>query len=93
MQNAPKWLRRETRNYLNKMLVQSNGVSSLITAIFEDGLDLGADWKKLHTISKLLAVSHGKNADEYYKAVCPQVTTKRIKYVTYIPIEYRNVSC
>ncbi|XP_012232222.1 transport and Golgi organization protein 6 homolog isoform X2 [Linepithema humile] len=73
MQNAPKWLRRETQNYLIKMLVQSNGVLSLITAIFEDGLDLGADWTKLDTISKLIAVSYGKNADEYYKAVCPQI--------------------
>lgn len=81
MQNAPKWLRRETQNYLIKMLVQSNGVLSLITAIFEDGLDLGTDWKKLDTISKLIAMSHGKNADEYYKAVCPQVKKNSISYM------------
>ncbi|XP_011269133.1 transport and Golgi organization protein 6 homolog isoform X2 [Camponotus floridanus] len=73
MQNAPKWLRKETQNYLIKILVQSNGVLSLITAICEDDLDLGADWKKLETICKLIAASHGKNAEEYYKAVCPQI--------------------
>ncbi|XP_072752257.1 transport and Golgi organization protein 6 homolog [Anoplolepis gracilipes] len=73
MQNAPKWLRRETQNYLIKILVQSNGVSSLIAAICEDDLDLGADWGKLETVSKLIAASHGKNAEEYYKAVCPQI--------------------
>lgn len=73
MQNAPKWLRKETQNYLIKILVRSNGVLSLITAICEDDLDLGADWKKLETVCKLIAASHGKNAEEYYKAVCPQV--------------------
>ncbi|KAM0725621.1 Transport and Golgi organization protein 6-like protein [Formica fusca] len=73
MQNAPKWLRKETQNYLTKILVQSNGVLSLIAAICEDDLDLGADWRKLETVSKLIAASHGKNAEEYYKAVCPQI--------------------
>lgn len=73
IQNTPKWLRRETQHYLIQMLVQSNGVLSLITAICEDGLDFGVDWKKLDTISKLIAAPHGNNADEYYKAVCPQV--------------------
>lgn len=92
MQNAPKWLRRATQNYLIKMLVESNGVLSLVTAIFEDSLDLGSDWKKLDTISKLIAVSHEKNSDEYYKAVCPQVMTKGIKCIKYIYIKYGNVS-
>ncbi|KAL6427610.1 hypothetical protein ACFW04_008821 [Cataglyphis niger] len=73
MQNAPKWLRKETQNYLIKILVQSNGILSLIAAICENDLDLGADWKKLETVSKLIAASHGKNAEEYYKAICPQI--------------------
>ncbi|XP_020283117.1 transport and Golgi organization protein 6 homolog [Pseudomyrmex gracilis] len=73
IQNTPKWLRRETQNYLIQMLVQSNGVLSLIAAICKDGLDFGVDWKKLDIISKLIAAPHGSNADEYYKAVCPQI--------------------
>lgn len=81
MQKAPKWLRKETQNYLTKILVQSNGVLSLIAAICEDDLDLGADWKKLETVSKLIAASHGKNAEEYYKAVCPQVYLYTYLYV------------
>lgn len=81
MQNSPRWLRRETQNYLIKMLMQPNGVLSLIGAICEDGLDLGADWRKLDTIAKLMAVSHGKNPDEYYKAVCPQVFHLSCTYI------------
>lgn len=73
MQNAPKWLRKETQNYLIKLLIQPNGVLSLIAAICEDDLDLGTDWRKLETVSKLIAVSHGKNTEEYYKTICPQV--------------------
>ncbi|EZA53553.1 Transmembrane and coiled-coil domain-containing protein [Ooceraea biroi] len=73
MQSTPRWLRREAQNYLIKILTQSNGVLSLIAAVCQDGLDLGADWEKLDTVSKLIAVSHGKNADEYYKAVCRQI--------------------
>lgn len=73
VQNAPRWLRQETQNYLVKMLMQPNGVSSLITTIYYDSLDLGADWKKLDTLSRLIAITHGKDVDEYYKAVCPQV--------------------
>ncbi|XP_018046767.1 PREDICTED: transport and Golgi organization protein 6 homolog isoform X1 [Atta colombica] len=73
MQNAPKWLRKETQNYLIKMLMQPNGVSSLIATIYNDNLDLGMDWRKLDTFSRLIAVTHGKNIDEYYKAVCPQI--------------------
>ncbi|XP_039307388.1 transport and Golgi organization protein 6 homolog isoform X2 [Solenopsis invicta] len=73
VQNAPRWLRRETQNHLIKMLMQSNGVASLIATIYNDGLDLGADWKKLDTLSRLIAATHGKNVDEYYKAVCSQI--------------------
>ncbi|KAG5330342.1 TNG6 protein, partial [Acromyrmex charruanus] len=73
MQNAPKWLRKETQNYLIKMLMQPNGVSSLIATIYNDNLDLGMDWRKLDTFSRLIAATHGKNIDEYYKAVCPQI--------------------
>jgi len=71
--NAPKWLRRETQKYLTRLLAQSNGALSLISVICKDGLDLGTDWQKLDKISRLIAMSHGKDADEYYKAVCPQV--------------------
>ncbi|XP_011640818.1 transport and Golgi organization protein 6 homolog [Pogonomyrmex barbatus] len=84
MQNAPRWLRKETQNYLIKILIQPNGVLSLITAIYEDGLDLGADWKKLDTISRLITMSHGKNIGEYYEAICPQIldllSSDKIKY-------------
>ncbi|XP_011875327.1 PREDICTED: transport and Golgi organization protein 6 homolog isoform X2 [Vollenhovia emeryi] len=73
VQNAPRWLSREAQNYLIKMLVQPDGVSSLIAAIYNDGLDLGADWRKFDTISRLIAAVHGKNVDEYYEAVCPQI--------------------
>lgn len=73
VQNAPRWLRKETQNYLIKMLMQPNGVSSLIATIYNDGLDMGADWRKLDTLSRLIAATHGKNIDEYYEAVCPQV--------------------
>jgi len=71
--NVPKWLRRETKSYLTQMLRQSNGVSSLISVICKDDLDLGRDWQKLDTISRLIVMSHGEKADTYYKAVCPQV--------------------
>lgn len=87
MQNAPKWLRKVTQDYLIKILVQSNGVLSLITAICEDDLDLGVDWKKLETVSKLIAASHGKNAKEYYKAVCPQV------YIYFLVKLYKTYIC
>ncbi|XP_070527964.1 transport and Golgi organization protein 6 homolog isoform X2 [Cardiocondyla obscurior] len=73
MKTAPKWLRKETQNYLIKMLVQPNGISSLFITIYNDSLDLGTDWKKLDTLSRLIAVTHGKNVDEYYGAVCPQL--------------------
>lgn len=73
VQNAPRWLRKKTQDYLIKMLMQPNGVSSLIATIYNDSLDLGADWRKLDTLSRLIAATHGKNVDEYYRAVCPQV--------------------
>lgn len=73
VQKAPRWLRKETQNYLIEMLMEPNGVSSLIATIYNDSLDLGADWRKLDTLSRLIAATHGKNVDEYYKAVCPQV--------------------
>jgi len=73
VQNAPRWLRKETQNYLIKMLMQPNGVSSLIATIYNDDLDLGADWRKLDTFSRLITATHGKNTEEYYEAVCPQV--------------------
>ncbi|XP_012523999.1 transport and Golgi organization protein 6 homolog [Monomorium pharaonis] len=73
VQNAPRWIRREIQNYLIKMLMEPNGVTSLIATIYNDGLDLGADWRKLDTLSWLIAATHGKNIDEYYKAVCPQI--------------------
>lgn len=73
VQNAPKWLRKETQKYLIKMLMQPNGVSSLIATIYNDDLDLGVDWRKLDTLSRLIAATHGKDVDEYYEAVCPQV--------------------
>lgn len=74
VQNAPRWLRKETQNYLIKMLMEPNGVSSLIATIYNDDLDWGKDWKKLDTLFRLIAVTHGKNVDEYYKAICPQVS-------------------
>ncbi|XP_071625636.1 transport and Golgi organization protein 6 homolog [Temnothorax longispinosus] len=73
VQNTPRWLRRETQNYLINMLTQPDGVSSLIATIYNDGLDLGADWKKLDTLSRLITATHGKNVDQYYEAVCPQI--------------------
>ncbi|XP_018404878.1 PREDICTED: transport and Golgi organization protein 6 homolog [Cyphomyrmex costatus] len=72
VQNAPRWLRKETLNYLIKMLMESNGVSSLIATIY-DNFDLGVDWRKLDTFSQLIAATHGKNVDKYYKAICPQI--------------------
>lgn len=83
VQNAPRWLRKETQNYLIKMLMQPNGVSSLIATIYNDGLDLGADWRKLDTLSRLIAATHGKNVDEYYEAVCPQVDYNNICKIHY----------
>jgi len=73
VQNAPRWLRKETQNYLIKMLMQPNGVSSLMATIYNEDLDMGADWRKLDTFSRLITATHGKNIEKYYEAVCPQV--------------------
>lgn len=76
IKNTPNWLRRETRKYLINRIMQPNGIVSLIAAVCDDDFDLGADWDKLETISRLIAVSHGKSINEYYEAVCPQVCQK-----------------
>lgn len=70
---APKWLRTCTRNILISKITQQDGVLSLINAICGNELDIGANWRMMDVVSKLLATSHGKDADEYYKLVCPQV--------------------
>lgn len=72
-QKTPKWLRTCTRNILISKVTQPGGVSSLINAICGDELDIGVNWRMLDVVSKLLATSHGKNEDEYYRLVCPQV--------------------
>ncbi|XP_076283696.1 transport and golgi organization 6 isoform X2 [Lasioglossum baleicum] len=73
IKGAPKWLQRETRRHLVEQIMQPNGVIAIIAAVCEDTLDLGEHWNKLDTVSRLIATSHGKNPDEYYGAVCPQI--------------------
>ncbi|XP_076642286.1 transport and golgi organization 6 isoform X2 [Halictus rubicundus] len=73
IKGAPKWLQRETRRHLVQQIMQPNGIISIIAAICEDTLDLGEHWNKLDTVSRLIATSHGKNPDEYYGAICPQI--------------------
>lgn len=93
-QDAPKWLRRHTRSLLVDKIAQPGGVQSLIAAICEDSLDIGTDWSKLDTISRLLATSHGKNADEYYGAVCPQVscgeTVSKKKFIIFVCAKFEK---
>lgn len=72
-QKAPKWLRTCTRNILISKITQPGGVLALINAICGNELDIGENWHALDLVSKLLAASHGKDPDEYYKFVCPQV--------------------
>ncbi|EFN83717.1 Transmembrane and coiled-coil domain-containing protein 7 [Harpegnathos saltator] len=72
-QKTPKWLRTCTRNILVSKITQPGGVLSLIIAICGNELDIGTNWRMLDLISKLLATSHGKDADEYYRLVCPQI--------------------
>ncbi|XP_078043925.1 transport and golgi organization 6 isoform X2 [Augochlora pura] len=73
IKGAPKWLQRETRKHLVQQITQPNGVVSLVAAICEDTLDVGEDWNKLDTVSRLIATSHGQNPNEYYEAICPQI--------------------
>ncbi|XP_076182485.1 transport and golgi organization 6 isoform X1 [Ptiloglossa arizonensis] len=84
IKGAPKWLQRETRKYLVLQIMQPNGVVSIMSTVCDDFLDVGKDWNKLDTISRLIAVSHGSNPNEYYQAICPQIldllASKQIKY-------------
>ncbi|XP_031828491.2 transport and golgi organization 6 isoform X1 [Nomia melanderi] len=73
IKGSPKWLQRETRKHLIQQIMQPNGVISIIIAICEDTLDIGEHWNKLDTVSRLIATSHEKNSNEYYKAICPQI--------------------
>nr|XP_033333563.1 transport and Golgi organization protein 6 homolog isoform X2 [Megalopta genalis] len=73
IKGAPKWLQRETRKHLIRQIMQPNGVVSIIAAICEDTLDVGEDWNKLDTVSRLITTSHGENPDDYYGAICPQI--------------------
>ncbi|XP_014469341.1 PREDICTED: transport and Golgi organization protein 6 homolog isoform X2 [Dinoponera quadriceps] len=72
-QKTPKWLRTCTRNILISKVTQPGGVLSLINAICGNELDIGENWPMLDLVSKLLATPHGKNSDEYYRLVCPQI--------------------
>lgn len=86
-QKTPKWLRACTRNILVSKITQPGGVLSLINAICSHRLDIGVNWHALDIISKLLTVSHGRDKNEYYRLVCPQVcvlyTIIRILYDIY----------
>lgn len=88
-ETAPAWLKRQTKIYLIRAIVEPNGIMSLINATCEDtSLDLGMHWNKLMTISRLIACSHGNNKDQYYNLICNQLinllTTKTLKNATII---------
>lgn len=70
---APAWLRCRTRQHLVQLLMQPNGVISLVSAVYDDVLDLGEHWNKLDTVSRLIVVSPLKNSDKYYKSIGSQV--------------------
>ncbi|XP_076245856.1 transport and golgi organization 6 [Calliopsis andreniformis] len=84
IKGTPKWLQRETRQYLVQLIMQPNGVISVIAAVCDDDLDLGEHWNKLDTVCKLIATSHGSNPEAYYRAICPQILdiliSKQIKH-------------
>lgn len=85
-QTKRNWLFTCTRKILVSKIIQPGGVLSLIIAICGNDLDTGENWRALDMVSKLLAVSHGKDLDEYYRLVCPQVCVYvlKLKYIKYI---------
>ncbi|XP_012134725.2 transport and golgi organization 6 isoform X1 [Megachile rotundata] len=84
VKGTPKWLQNQTRKYLVKLVMQPNGIISIIVAVCEDVLDLGEHWNKLDTISRLVTMPHGNDIDEYYKSICSQLvqllTSSQIKH-------------
>ncbi|XP_034187175.1 transport and golgi organization 6 [Osmia lignaria lignaria] len=87
---APAWLRFRTRQHLVQLLMQPNGVISLVAAVCEDVLDLGEHWNKLDTVSRLIVVPPPKNSDKYYESICSQLlnilTSTQVKHAAAIAI-------
>ncbi|XP_015108540.1 uncharacterized protein LOC107035575 [Diachasma alloeum] len=73
LQNIPQWVKRNVKLYLINLIKEPTGVYSLITATCQDTVDLGIHWDRLDTISKLIALNHGNNPEEYYSTVCYQL--------------------
>lgn len=70
----PKYLRIKIEEYLIRLVLKPNGVASIFTTVCGDTVDIGKDWKKLETISKLLATPQGPNHLQYYDVICSQVS-------------------
>ncbi|XP_063984187.1 transport and Golgi organization protein 6 homolog [Diachasmimorpha longicaudata] len=73
LQNIPQWVKKNVKLYLINLIMEPTGVYSLIAATCQDTVDLGIHWDRLDTISKLIAMNHGNNPEEYYSTVCSQL--------------------
>lgn len=74
IKNNPKWLQISIKRYLTDIIMQDNGVATLTLAICDEISDLGKCWEKLDVAARLIVMSHGSNAEEYYKSICSQVS-------------------
>ncbi|XP_011314137.1 transport and Golgi organization protein 6 homolog [Fopius arisanus] len=73
LQRIPQWVKKNVRLYLIQLIMQPTGVYALITVTCQDAVDVGIHWDRLGTISKLIAMNHGNNPEEYYSTVCSQL--------------------
>lgn len=73
IKNNPKWLQVNIKHYLTSAIMKKNGIAALTVAICDDVSDLGKSWDKLDVTARLVATSHGSNAEKYYDSVCSQV--------------------
>ncbi|XP_066597837.1 uncharacterized protein Tango6 isoform X2 [Prorops nasuta] len=73
IKNRPTWLQKITMKYLIDRVIEPNGVLALLSAVFDNTLDIGLHWEKLDTIAKLIASPQGNDLKKYYHSICSQV--------------------
>lgn len=73
IKSNPKWLQVNVKNYLTGIVMNTNGIAALTAAICDEVSDLGKCWDKLDVTTRLVAASHGPNAEKYYDSICSQV--------------------
>ncbi|XP_066597836.1 transport and Golgi organization protein 6 homolog isoform X1 [Prorops nasuta] len=73
IKNRPTWLQKITMKYLIDRVIEPNGVLALLSAVFDNTLDIGLHWEKLDTIAKLIASPQGNDLKKYYHSICSQL--------------------